>query len=381
MDQLLVQAALDTGAGGILRIDLGALKANYQKLCSLAAPTPVSAVVKADAYGLGVLSVCNVLFDAGCRHFFVALTCEAFELRPELPEEARLYVLNGLTPGSETRAAEAGLIPVLNSPQQLDAWAAVARVRSQTLPAQTLPALLQVDTGMSRLGFMPADLEALAEDKSRLEGLRIDFLMSHLACADEPAHPANLAQLETLEHLETLFPDVNVCFANSGGLFLGAEYHGDLCRPGIALYGGAPHADKANPMQPVIALDLAVIQTRTVPAGTRIGYGGTVTTTAPKRLATLSAGYADGLPRALSNSGAVWFKGTRLPFIGRVSMDSIIIDIDALPEGALKPGDFVELIGPNQTLDELAEAAGTISYEILTSLGPRYHRHYLSPEG
>lgn len=375
MDQVLAKAALESGAGGVLRIDLGALKANYLKLRQLAAPTPVSAVVKADAYGLGVEAVSATLYAAGCRHFFVALTREAFELRPHLPADAALYVLNGLAPGSEARAAEADLIPVLNSPEQLDAWAATAKARGEILPA-----LLQVDTGMSRLGFIPDDLKALAAAPERLEGLRIDYLMSHLACADEPAHPANGDQLEAFELASRLFPDTPLCFANSGGLFLGAEYHADLCRPGIALYGGAPHVDRPNPMQPVIGLDLTVVQTRIVPAGTRIGYGGTVVTEAPKRLATLSAGYADGLPRRLGDRGAVFFNGVRLPFIGRVSMDSIIVDIDALPEGALKAGDFVELIGPHQSLDELAAAAGTIAYEILTQLGPRYHRYLIPAE-
>lgn len=376
MDQVLANEALANGAGGILRVDLGALKANYLKLCQLAAPTPVSAVVKANAYGLGVAAVTNTLYAAGCRHFFVALTREALDLRPHLPADAALYVLNGLTPGSEDRAAKARLIPVLNCPEQLDAWANVAR---QT--GQILPALLQVDTGMSRLGFMPEDLEALAHTPERLQGVRIDYLMSHLACADEPANPANGRQLEAFERASRLFADTPLCFANSGGLFLGAEYHADLCRPGIALYGAAPHLERPNLMQPVIALDLAVIQTRSVPAGTRIGYGGTVVTDAPKRLATLSAGYADGLPRRLGDQGAVYFKGVRLPFIGRVSMDSIIIDIDALPEGALKAGDFVELIGPHQSLDDVAAAAGTIAYEILTQLGPRYHRHLIAAEG
>lgn len=375
MSEDLQQTTLTGGAGGLLRIDLGALTANYLKLVSLAAPAAVSAVVKADAYGLGVHRVAGPLYDAGCRHFFVALTCEAFELRPDLPADAALYVLNGLTPGSEARACDLNLIPVLNSPEQLARWAATARARGTILPA-----LLQVDTGMSRMGFMPEDLKALKNDPEAFDGIQILYLMSHLACADEPMHPANAAQLDAFARAAALFPDIPVCLANSGGLFLGAEYHGDLCRPGIALYGGAPHEGVRNPMQAVVRLDIAVSQTRIVPAGARIGYGGTVVTSAPKRLATLSAGYADGLPRRLSQTGAVWFNGVRLPFIGRVSMDSIIIDIDALPEGALKPGDFVELIGPHQTLDDLAAAAGTISYEILTALGSRYHRHYIGPE-
>src|SRR5690606_9050334 len=166
------------------------------------------------------------------------------------------------------------------------------------------------------------------------------------------------------------------CLANSGGIFLGRDYHGVIVRPGIALYGGAPTAGVTNPMEPVVSLDVAVVQTRTVPAGTRVGYSATHATAGPARLATIAAGYADGLPRSLSGRGAAYCDGVRLPIVGRVSMDSITIDIATLPEGRLRLGSLVEIIGPHQSLEELARDAGTISYEILTSLGHRYRREY-----
>ncbi|CDX33738.1 Alanine racemase, catabolic (fragment) [Mesorhizobium sp. SOD10] len=200
--------------------------------------------------------------------------------------------------------------------------------------------------------------------------------MSHLASADEPGSKQNSDQLAEMLHIVDEFGGCQMCFANSGGIFLGAKYHGVLARPGIALYGGAPTNGMSNPMQPVVKLDVAVIQTRTVPAGTRVGYGGAKVTSGQTRLATIATGYADGLPRSLSSRGAVYFEGQRLPIVGRVSMDSIMIDITALPEGTLTLGSLVEVIGPHQTLEDIARDAGTISYEILTSLGHRYQRTY-----
>ncbi|WP_140985436.1 alanine racemase [Asticcacaulis tiandongensis] len=364
-------AELNGGAGGYLGIDLGALRDNYIALSERAAPAKTSAVVKANAYGLGASEVTRTLYEAGCRDFFVAIAREAFDLHPLLADDVHIYILNGLLPGSETLCAEHGFIPVLNSPQQIENWANAARDTGKFLPA-----VLQFDTGMSRLGLSPDEAHALAESPDVLKYFDLRYLMSHLACADEPDNPANDAQLSVLGEMTALFPDVPVCFANSGGIFMGGDYRQALVRPGIALYGGAPNAERPSPMKPVISLHVAVIQTRTVPAGTQIGYGGTATAETEMRLATLSAGYADGLPRALSNRGSVWFNGIRLPITGRVSMDSIIVDISALPEGALGIGDYVEVIGPHQSLDELAADAGTIAYEILTGLGRRYQRQY-----
>jgi alanine racemase len=367
-------AADSRSAGGVLTIDLAALAQNYRRLCTRAAPAPVAAVVKADAYGLGAARVVPVLLESGCRDFFVAHLVEAVRLKPYLPADARLYVLNGLLPGGERLCADLGAIPVLNSIDQIRAWSRLAAALGKPLAAA-----LQVDTGMARLGLSFDELERLAADPKPLAGIPLRLIMSHLACADEPELEANPRQLAVLRAASRLFPGVPVSFANSGGVFLGADYHGDLARPGVALYGGTTNPAEP-PMQPVVRLDVRVIQTRTVPAGTAVGYGGAHVTKHETRIATLSAGYADGLPRSLGNRGAAYWNGTRLPILGRVSMDSLMVDVSALAADALPPGALVELIGPHQTLEAIAADADTISYEILTRLGQRYHRQYTNPE-
>lgn len=353
-----------------LTIDLDALCRNYRTLRDAVSPASAAAVVKADAYGLGADRVAPALYREGCRDFFVAHLGEALTLRPILSSDARLYVLNGLQPGAEMVCATAGIIPVLNSLQQIENWSSLGA-------AAPLPAVLQVDSGMSRLGLSPEDARLLAAEPARLSGVRPLFLMSHLAHADQPAARQNRDQLAAWDALRALFPGLGFSFANSGGVFLGPQFHGDLVRPGIALYGGVPSPMAGNSLSPVVRLDVPVIQTRTVPAGTLIGYGGDFVAPAEMRLATIEAGYADGLPRSVAGKGAVYYGGVRLPFVGRVSMDSVVVDISALPAGTLQLGSQVELIGPHQTIDQLAEAADTIAYEILTSLGRRYHRVYL----
>ncbi|MGO4623080.1 alanine racemase [Ensifer sp. 2YAB10] len=357
------------GASGYLTIDLAAIARNYEKLAAEVAPARAAAVVKADAYGLGAVRVAARLYEHGCRHFFVAQFVEALRLQPTLAADAIVYVLNGLQPGNETACAERGIVPIINSLEQLQRWSQTARTLGRKLPAA-----LQFDTGMSRLGIPPAERAAVAS----LLGDYIDvrFIMSHLASADEAASEQNGSQLAEMSRITAEFPEFDLCFANSGGIFLGRPYHGVLARPGIALYGGAPIADQPNPMAPVLRLDVAVVQTRTVPAGARVGYSGTHIAAGETRLATIAAGYADGLPRCLSDRGAVYCDGIRLPIVGRVSMDSITVDISALPEGRLHLGSLVEVLGPHQTLEDIARDAGTIAYEILTGLGQRYERQY-----
>lgn len=362
------------GASGVLTIDLGALRQNYRALRERADPADVAAVVKANAYGLDALRVAPILYEAGCRNFFVAHLSEARPLQGCLSRDARIFVLNGLQPGGECAAADDGIVPVLNSLEQARNWAAVA-----SNAGRELPAVLQFDTGMSRLGLSESEMAQLIADPSLVRGIDILFVMSHLASADEPDSLQNTEQLERMEKLAAAFPSSSICFANSGGIFLSPAYHGVLVRPGIALYGGAPSSAKPNPMQPVVRLDVAVVQTRTVQSGARVGYSGTYTANRETSLATIAAGYADGLPRSLSDKGAAYYDGVRLPIVGRVSMDSMTVDISALPPGTLSLGSFVEIIGPNQTLDMLAADAGTISYEILTSLGRRYRRCYVDP--
>lgn len=374
MDMTISHQNAKGGASGYLTIDLSALRDNYLALAAQAPAAVTSAVVKADAYGLGADIVAPVLYEAGCRHFFVAHIDEAISLRLHIGADARIFVLNGLQPGNETSCAGLNIVPVLNSLEQVAQWSAQAVTLGRTLPAA-----LQIDTGMSRLGLAPFELEELYACPVLLNGIELSYIMSHLACADEPDHEANGLQLGVMRKAAEMFPDVPVSFANSGGVFLGADYHNSLMRPGVALYGGAPSSAHPNPMKPVVALNVAVVQTRTVPAGSFVGYGASLRTSGETRLATIAAGYADGIPRSLSNRGAAYYNGIRLPIAGRVSMDSITLDISALPEGTLKHGSLVEIIGPNQPLEAIAEDAGTIAYEILTRLGQRYRRTYIQP--
>lgn len=359
-------------AGAWLTVDLAALRDNYRRLRQRLDGVACAAVVKADAYGLGAARVAPALAGEGCRQFFVAHLDEALALRPLLGESCEIFVLNGLPLGAEAEAGAAGVVPVLNSLAQLDAWAALARRQERVLPA-----VIQVDSGMSRLGLSPAELARLGEAPQRLAGLDLRLVMSHLACADEPAHPANAAQRASFTASRRLLPAAPASLANSSGIFLGPEFHFDLARPGVALYGGNPLPGAANPMRPVVRLEAKVIQVRELPAGAAVGYGYSYRAAAPMRVATISLGYADGWQRSLSNAGQAYFGEVALPLVGRVSMDSVTLDVSALPEAALPPGAVVELLGERQSVDAVAAAAGTIGYEILTSLGHRYHRRYL----
>jgi alanine racemase len=358
---------MQSAAGAVLRIDLDALVDNYCLIQRRAAPAAVAGVVKANGYGLGAAPVAQALMQAGCRHFFVAHLSEAVTLKPVLRADMALFVLNGLQPGAEAECAILGAIPVLNALDQIDRWSATARSLGRTLPAA-----IQVDSGMSRLGLPPEELETLVADRQRLKGIAVQLVMSHLACADDPHGDFNRHQLARFEAFARQFPGVPRSLDNSGGAFL-ERGHFDLVRAGIALYGGAPQ-NTPNPMQPVVSLEARIAQLRTVPAETAVGYGLTHRCDRPARIATIPVGYADGWPRHLSNKGSAFIGGIRVPIVGRVSMDSITLDVTAVPDGLLYPGAPVELLGPHQSIDDVAADAGTISYEILTQLGSRYQR-------
>ena len=354
----------------VLTIDLDALAANYRAIRDQVAPAHVAGVVKADGYGLGSIPVVRTLLAQGCQHFFVAMLGEAEALMPVIDGAATLYVLNGLLPGTEKTFAQLGARPVLNSLDQVQRWSALARSTGKRLPAA-----LQVDSGMSRLGLPSEEVEMLLGRPDLLADIELHLLMSHLACADEPNDPANADQAARFLALAKHFPGVPLALDNSGGAFL-PRGHFDLVRAGIALYGGAPLA-KANPMRPVISLTAPIAQLRVIPAGAGVGYGLTYHASRSMRLATIPMGYADGWPRCLSNRGAAYIAGRRVPIIGRVSMDSLTIDVTDIPDVHLYEGAPVELIGPHQSLDQVAADAGTISYEILTQLSHRYERIYL----
>jgi alanine racemase len=365
----------------ILTIDLAAIAANYRALAEQVAPATCGAAVKADAYGLGAAMVAPVLYREGCRHFFVATLDEGLALRQVLPH-ALIYILNGLPPGAAASVANAELIPVLCSLEQIEDW----RKFCMTSGLQK-PAALQIDTGISRLGLPQADVVRLATDPRLLRGFPIVHVMSHLACGDEPASPMNDRQLMLFKTLIERFPwpthgpnSVKPTFgiSASSGIFLGTDFHFDLVRPGAALYGLEPVSGRPNPMCPVVRLQGKILQIRDVDVGMAVGYGATHRFEGPSRLATIGAGYADGIFRTLGNRGAVFVAGERAPVVGRISMDLMTVDVGRMPRAAVYPGAVVDIIGPEQSVDDLARSAGTIGYEILTALGKRYQRRYLS---
>ncbi|TPE50746.1 alanine racemase [Amaricoccus solimangrovi] len=341
-----------------LTIDLDAIASNWRALASIAGPrVETAAVLKADAYGLGADRVGPALAAAGARSFFVALAEEGAALRAALGPGPSIRVLGGLMPGDAALCREATLTPCLNSPAQLAEFEA-------ELPGARCA--LQIDSGMRRLGFAPAELTACA---GRLRALRPDLVMSHLACADVPGHPCNAVQLDRFTEGSALFPGVPRSLAATPGTLLGPAWHFDLVRPGIGLFGGLPFAAAL----PVVRLALPVIQTRAVAPGEPVGYGAAWTAERPSVVATVSGGYADGLLRAIASGGVALYAGeTACPLIGRVSMDLLTVDVTDLAEVPAE----LEILNAHQGVDDLARAAGTIGYEILTSLGDRYERVY-----
>ena len=364
--------------GSCLRIDLGAIAANWRILDARATPIECAAVVKADAYGCGLEPVTALLAAAGCRTFFVADLAEARQVRTLAPE-AVIYVLNGLLPGTPSAYAEIYARPVIGSLVELAEWDTFCNARDWTGGAA-----LHVDTGMNRLGINPQEAAALGARVAQNERHGITLLMSHLACADVPEHPLNDRQIRLFREVRTFFRGVPASLANSSGIFLDDSTHCDLVRPGVALYGANPTPYRENPMRPVVELTARIVQVRSVPRGEAVGYGAAWTAPRITRLAIVAAGYADGYARANGavdgHSGAeALIAGHRCPVVGRVSMDLLALDITDLPEQAARRGDLVTLIGGELTLDEVAAVAGQIPYELLTGLGRSHTRVYVAP--
>jgi alanine racemase len=358
-----------------LTIDLGALVANYRLLQARAARAQCAAAIKADAYGTGAEQAAPALWNAGCRHFFVAVLGEGISLRRLLPQ-AEIHVLTGPLGGDEVDYAQHRLIPILNSLPQVENWERWCKAHGSG------PAALHVDTGMSRLGLSPAELDQLIANPAPLSSFSVPLLMSHLACSDDPDHPLNATQLArfrtAIDRLVPLLPArPTISFANSSGIFLGPDYHFDLVRPGSALYGLNPTPPNPNPMRQVVGLQARILQVRHIDAHQTVGYGAAHRSKRATSLATLGLGYADGILRSLSQVGAAFVGGIRAPFVGRVSMDLITIDVGHVPAHLVQPGAWVEILGEHQSADDLAAAAGTIGYEVLTALGSRYQRRYL----
>lgn len=352
-----------------LSVSLSAIQNNYRHLQTLCGDVPCAAVVKADAYGLGIEHVAPVLYAEGARQFFVALMEEGITLRGLVGNDAEIFVLNGLLPNETEQMLAHQLIPVLNNMVSIREWIEKTSVGQN--PNQNSCAI-QIDTGLNRLGL--SSDEWINLDKS---SLNIQLILSHLACADTPDNILNIAQRQRFAEAVALCPDIRASLAASDGIFCGADFHFDLVRPGAALYGINPIPNRENPMQHVVTLEAPVLAVREVEQDGTIGYAATRHVAKGQRLAAISIGYADGFFRSLSNQSHVFFQGGALPVLGRVSMDIIMVDISHLPENVIQAGDYVEILGAKQNADQLGQGAGTIGYEMLTSLGARFIRNYV----
>jgi alanine racemase len=372
----------EDAAGGILHIDLDALAANWRLLRDRAGGAEAAAVVKADAYGTGIEQAVPALAKAGCQTFFVAHLSEAVRVRAVAPD-ATIYVLNGLFPGAAPAYAEHDLRPVLGSFEEIDEWASFSRAQGGQMKAA-----IHVDTGMNRLGLTVPEGLTL-KDRGALKDFDTSLLMSHFVGAEESDNPVNARQIEAFEAVRATLPSIPASLANSSGIFLKEKPHFDLVRPGYALYGGNPTPERDNPMRAVVELQARIVQLRWVEEDT-VGYNGRWLALGKRRIATLSVGYADGYPRAASArgksdevllAGQVLAAGCRCSFAGNVSMDLIAVDVTDVPEGEIKRGDTVTMIGGALGVDETGRRAGTIGYEILTGLGRRYARVYRGGNG
>ena len=377
MTHPILSAVPVSGRAPFVTIDGWALKANWRHMANLAPGARTGAAVQAHGDGLGAPLVAKALVAAGCREFFVAWASEGVEIRQALANtNCRVFVLQGMDREAAELCRAHRLIPVLSSREDVHLFAESA---AGTLPA---PAALQFETGMNRLGLAEADARD-ALTIARLGGFDVALVMSHLASADDPASDENEQQRQSFQHLAAAFPQVARSLANSGGVFLGAPYHFDLTRPGIALYGGEARLDPMGALRPVATLYARVLQVHTAPRGEAAGYGATARLDRATRIATVGIGYADGYPRSASSvtplrntqpAPEMFVGGHRAPVLGRISMDMTLLDVTDLPEDAVRPGDVVEVFGPNIAIDEVAARCGTISYELLTALGSRVQR-------
>jgi alanine racemase len=354
-------------AGAILDIDLAGIAANWRLLAPQVAPARCAAVVKANGYGLGAAPVARALVAAGCRMFFVATLDEGIALRHALGETPEIAVFNGPFPGTAAEFAWHQLIPVLNHPGQIAEWRELGAAP---------PAILHVDTGMARLGLDAAEFAAVVANPPPFAWRAV---MSHLACADHADHPLNERQRTRFAAAAARLPGVTASLSASSGIFLGPSYHFDLVRPGAALFGVNPQPGRPNPLRQIVRLFGKIVQVRQIDRGESVGYGAAHTMEAAGRAAIVAVGYGDGWLRSLSHRGCGYLAGTRVPLLGRVSMDLVTFDVSAVSPALAHPGAMIELLGADHGIDDAAADAGTIGYEILCALGSRYHRIYRNP--
>lgn len=371
----------DEGYGARLIINLAALCDNWRMMRDRSKPARCSAVIKADGYGLGAKPVARALYEAGCRDFFVATAREGAYVRHEVPD-ARIFVMNCILPGIEATCRSAGLVPVLASMEHIVLWTTACAANGEH------PCALQVDTGMNRLGITIDDAIDLSDDVTRPAGFTPVLIMSHLACADQPDHLLNMQQLQRFQRVAVAYEGVESSLSNSSGIFLGRPYLFDLTRPGIALFGGSAYGGTVW-TKPVVTAEARIICIRHAKRGESVGYGAAARLERDSVIAVCSIGYADGYMRSLSGAGVPlrdlkktgaggFINGTHVPILGRVTMDLTAFDVTDVVTDSVKPNDFIELFGNNLPIDDVASSAGTIGYEMLTSMGKRYRRHYIS---
>ena len=359
-------------SNSFLEINIDSIIHNYQLINNKVGNTECAAVLKADAYGMGASVIAKALDKVGCSTFFVATIDEGIELRACFSKnENQIAVLSGLLEGSEDIFYSNKLTPVLNDTEQIKKWAIYNKQKKISAPS-----ILHVDTGMNRLGLTINELYDIIKKPTELKELHVEWIMSHLACGDQPRDIMNEKQLSVFLNAKKEFPNVKASLANSAGVFLGQSYHLDMVRPGIALYGSGSGSIPSNLLKPVIKLYSRILQIRTLNSGASVGYGASYRVSDATRVATVGLGYADGYLRSLSNCSWVFFNGVKLPVIGRISMDYITIDITKIASEKIKTGDFIEVVGDKFTLDDLATVANTVPHEILTRLGTRHHRIY-----
>jgi alanine racemase len=369
-------SSYDASSPSVLTVDLSAIQDNYIHLQNLSAPSICSAVIKANAYGGGLIPVAKALYEANCQDFFVATLEEGIEARTVLPLPINIYVLNGIQIGYEEFYHHNHLIPVLNSIEEIEEWNSYAAKKQLTLKA-----LLHIDTGMNRLGLSIEDLPLLISLMPFLKNIDILYVMSHLACSSQIDHPMNQKQLTIFyEKFMKCFPKHKASLSASGGFFLGGGYHFNLIRHGLNLYGvyHPKHFQTRSFLKFSLRLSARVLQIRTVSDGESIGYDQTYVVQGKRRLATIGIGYADGLPRSLSNQGAVaYIQGYEVPFVGLISMDLSVVDITDVPFDLVNRHTWVDLFYDNMSLYKLSQQANSTPHEFISRLSPRCKRTYI----
>ncbi|MEK9685426.1 MAG: alanine racemase [Rhodospirillaceae bacterium] len=361
--------------GAVLTIDLHAIASNFRFLKSMSSSAECAAVVKCNAYGLGIKQVGQTLLREGCRAFFVASSSEALSLKRallEIHKDFEIYILNGFE-RDFPEIYDTSIAPVLNSLEDIRRWVELSKSKRELLSA-----IANFDTGMNRLGLDKSETAEILGSSLSPDHSKISILMSHLACSEDPEHRLNHEQFRAFSSIVAKSKNrFRYSLANSGGVFLGKKYHFDLVRPGAALFGIGNFANRYTNLRQVVTLKAKILQTRSIDAGVTVGYGATQAVNRKSRLATVALGYGDGIFRGLTNAGFGYLSGYPAQIIGRVSMDLVTLDVTDIPQSLSQPGYWVEFIGEHQTPDSLAQRAGTIGYEVLTALGSRYERIYL----